>query len=180
MPLRGIKKKGVELWGLVSIYKGQKTLKKRYEQLGFESGHTLLQKDRKGYALSSPEGRRAKAHMMAIWQFWSAVPNWLLEAECALVFRCHLVSPSRVFWLVLVPRRVFNLRLWFFVSFLDNLGFSKSNYFEDKYLKINLDKVQIIHNFIVIQSSLLFLCMHPYFKHLLLTNHKIIYLILIA
>ena len=53
----------------------------------------------------------------------------------------------------------------FLVSFLDNLGFFKSNYLEDKYLKINLDKVQIIHIFIVIQSSLLFSCMHPYFKH---------------
>ena len=93
------------------------------------------------------------------------VPNWLLEAERAFVFGCHLVSPSRVFWLVLVPRRVFKLRLWFFVSFLDNLGFFKSNYLEDKYLKINFDKVQIIYSFIVIQSSLLFPCMHPYFKH---------------
>ena len=53
----------------------------------------------------------------------------------------------------------------FLVSFLHNLGFFKSNYLEDKYLKINLDKIQIIHSFIVIQSFLLFLCMHPYFKH---------------
>ena len=44
----------------------------------------------------------------------------------------------------------------FFVSFLDNLGFFKSNYLEDKYLKINLNKVQIIHNFVVIQSSFYF------------------------
>ena len=62
----------------------------------------------------------------------------------------------------------------FFVSFLDNLGFFKNNYLVDKSLKINLDKVQIIHNFIVIQSSILFPCMHPYFKHLLSTNQKII------
>ena len=53
----------------------------------------------------------------------------------------------------------------FFISFLDNLGFFRNNYLVDKYPKINFDKVQIIHNFIVIQSSLLFLCMHPYFKH---------------
>ena len=53
----------------------------------------------------------------------------------------------------------------FLVSFLDNSSFFKSNYFEDKYLKINLDKVQIIRSFIIIQSSLLFLCMHPYFKY---------------
>ena len=39
------------------------------------------------------------------------------------------------------------------------------NYFVNKYLKINLDKVQIIHNVIVIQSSLLFICMQSYFKH---------------
>ena len=44
-------------------------------------------------------------------------------------------------------------------------AFLKSNYLEDKYLKINLDKVQIIRSFIIIQSSLLFLCMHPYFKY---------------
>ena len=73
-----------------------------------------------------------------------------------------------------VPRRIFILRLWFFISFLDNSNFFKNNYLVDKSLKINLDKVQIIHNFIVIQSSILFPCMHPYFKHLLWTNHKII------
>ena len=99
------------------------------------------------------------------------VPDGLMEAEPAFVFGCHLVSPSRVFWPVLVPSRVSNLRLWFFfyyffyISFLDNSGFFKSNYLKDKYLKINLDKVQIIRSFIIIQSSLLFLCMHPYFKY---------------
>ena len=41
----------------------------------------------------------------------------------------------------------------------------KNNYLDDKYPKINLEKVQIIQNFIFIQSSLLFSCMHPYFKH---------------
>ena len=39
------------------------------------------------------------------------VLNWLLEAERAFMFGCNLVSLSRVFWLVLVPKRVFNLRL---------------------------------------------------------------------
>ena len=53
----------------------------------------------------------------------------------------------------------------FLVSCLDNSGFFKSNYLEVKYLKINLDNVQIIPNFVVIQSSLLFSCMHLYFKH---------------
>ena len=37
--------------------------------------------------------------------------------------------------------------------FLDNSGFFRNKYLVDKYPKINLDKVQIIHNFIVIQSS---------------------------
>ena len=102
------------------------------------------------------------------------VPNGLLGTECYFVFRCVLDSPSKVFWSILAPRHVFILRLWFFFSFLDNSGFFRNNYLVDKYPKINLDKVQIIHNFIVIQSSFLFLCMHPYFKHWLSTNHKII------
>ena len=93
------------------------------------------------------------------------VPNWLLDTERTTVFRCVLDSPSRVFWPVLAPRRIFILCLWFFISFLDNSGFFRNNYLVDKYPKINLDKIQIIYNFIVIQSSLLFLCMHPYFKH---------------
>ena len=54
---------------------------------------------------------------------------------------------------------------FFFISFLDNSGFLKNNYLVDKSLKINLDNVQIIPNFVVIQSSILFLCMHPYFKY---------------
>ena len=41
----------------------------------------------------------------------------------------------------------------------------KNNYIVDKYFKINLDNVQIIHDFIVNQSSFLFLCMQSYFKH---------------
>ena len=96
------------------------------------------------------------------------VLNWLLDTERSFVFGCRLGSFSRVFWPVLAPRRVFILRLWFFIFifiFLNNLGFFRNNYFIDKYPKISLDKVHIIHNFIVIQSSLLFLCMHPYFKH---------------
>ena len=62
----------------------------------------------------------------------------------------------------------------FFISILDNSGFFWNHYLVDKYTKINLDKIQIIHIFIVIKSSLLFLYMHPYFKHYLSTNHKII------
>ena len=64
----------------------------------------------------------------------------------------------------------FVYEFFFLISFLDNLGFFffffiKKSYLVDKYPKRNLDKVQIIYNFIVIQSSLLFLCMHPYFKY---------------
>ena len=62
-------KKGSELWGSVSIYRGQKALKNRYGWLGFESGLILLQKDQKGYALSSPEGRWAKTQYMEIQHF---------------------------------------------------------------------------------------------------------------
>ena len=51
------KKKGAELWGSVSIYRGHKTLKNRHEWLGCESGRILLWKDRKWGALSSPKGR---------------------------------------------------------------------------------------------------------------------------
>ena len=51
-----------------------------------------------------------------------------------------------------------------FISFLDNSYFSRKNYLVDKFFKINFVKVQIIHNFIVIQSSILFLCMQSYFK----------------
>ena len=57
---------------------------------------------------------------------------------------------------------------------MDNSGIFRNNYLVDKYPKINLDKIQIIHNFIVIQSSLIFPCMQSYFKHELSTNHKII------
>ena len=54
---------------------------------------------------------------------------------------------------------------FFFISFMDNSGFFKNNYLVDKYPKINLNKVQIIHNFIVIQSSILFLYKQSYFRH---------------
>ena len=52
---------------------------------------------------------------------------------------------------------------WIIQAFLRTIILNK--YLVDKSLKINLDKVQIIHNFVVIQSFFLFLCMHPYFKH---------------
>ena len=103
----------------------------------------------------------------------------LLECRSALQkcrigsWRLNAISCSGAIWSLLLGffgqslyLDVFSTSVYdFLVSFLDNLGFFKSNYLEDKYLKINLDKVQIIHSFIVIQSSLLFPCMHPYFKH---------------
>ena len=93
------------------------------------------------------------------------VLNWLLEAERTFMFGCHLVSPSRVFWQSL-DLGVFSTSVYyFFISFQNNSGFFKNNYLVDKSLKINLDNVQIIPNFVIIQSSLLFLCMRPYFKH---------------
>ena len=61
--------------------------------------------------------------------------------------------------------RVFNPYSNIFIYFLDNPNLFSNKYLIDKYSKINLDKVQIIHNFIVIQLSLLFLCKKSYFKH---------------
>ena len=54
---QSVKKKGAELWGLVFIYRGQRTLKNRHGRLGCKSKHILLRKNRKRCALSSPEGR---------------------------------------------------------------------------------------------------------------------------
>ena len=102
----------------------------------------------------------------------------LLECRSALqkcqisYWRPNALSCSGAIWSLLLGffgrslyLDVFSTSIYDFFSFLDNSGFLKSNYLEDKYIKINLDKVQIIHSFIVIQSSILFPCMHPYFKH---------------
>ena len=106
--------------------------------------------------------------------------NWaLLECRSAIQkcrigsWRLNAISCSGAIWSLLLGFFGQSLYLDVFstfvydilVSFLDNSGFFKSNYLEDKYLKINLDKDQIIHSFIVIQSSFLFPCIHPYFKH---------------
>ena len=107
--------------------------------------------------------------------------NWaLLECRLALqkcqigLWRLNPLSCSGAIWslllgffgrslyLVVFPTSVYD---FFYISFLDNSGFFNNNYLVDKSLKINLDNVQIIPNFVVIQSSILFLCMHPYFKH---------------
>ena len=66
---------------------------------------------------------------------------------------------------VLALRRVFNPYSKIFIFFLDNSSLFRNNYLVNKYPKINFDKVQIIHNFIVIQLSFLFLCKQSYFRH---------------
>ena len=66
---QSVKKKDVELWGSVSIYRSQMILKNRHGRLGCESEHILLRKDRKGCALSSPKGRWAKAQQRKIRPF---------------------------------------------------------------------------------------------------------------
>ena len=125
---------------------------------------SFCKKSRKLCVLSSPEKRRAKALIGAIrhsksaeWYFW--IRN---------TFSC-----SGAFWTPflgflepgLALRRVFNQYSKIFTFFLDNLGLFSNNYLVDKYSKINLDKVQIIHNFIVIKLFLLFLCKQSYFKN---------------
>ena len=103
----------------------------------------------------------------------------LLECRSALQkcrigsWRLNAISCSGAIWSLLLGffgqslyLDVFSTFVYdFLVSFLDHSGFFKSNDLDDKYLKINLDNVQIIPNFVVTQSSLLFSCMHPYFKH---------------
>ena len=88
----------------------------------------------------------------------------LLDAEHTFVFGCVLDSPSMVFLFDPCTQTCFHPQFMIFISFLDNSGFFRNNYLVEKYPKINFDKVQIIHNFIVIQSSLFFLCMQSYFK----------------
>ena len=56
----------------------------------------------------------------------------------------------------LTLRHVFNWYSKIFNSFMDNSGLFNNNFLVEKYSIINLDKVQIIHNFIVIQLSPLF------------------------
>ena len=63
----------------------------------------------------------------------------------------------------LALRHVFNLFSKIFIFFLDNLGLFNNDYLVDKYSKINLDKVQIIHNFVIIQPFPLFPCKQSYF-----------------
>ena len=126
------KKKSAELWDSVSIYRGQKTLKNRYGWLWFKSGRILLRKIEKGMHNRHPKVVRPKSTSGKFGPF--RVPfgtplkvlNWPYGSECTFVFRCCLDSSSRVFCLVLVPKCVFILRLWFFISFLDNSGYLRT------------------------------------------------------
>ena len=170
MPLRAWKK-GVELWDSVSIYIGQKTLKHRHGWLGCESGHIILWKDWKGCLIVTRRelGQSPKRANSTLLKCRSALQKFRLVplgVECSLVFGCLFYYLFRVFfyYLVLAPRRVFILSLWFLSLFWIIQAFFRSNYLVDKYPKINLDKVWIIHNFIFIQSSFLFLCRQSYFK----------------
>ena len=61
--------------------------------------------------------------------------------------------------------RVFNPYSKIFNFFMDNSGLFTNNYLVDNYSKINLNKVQIIHNFIVIQLFSLFPYKQSYFRH---------------
>ena len=88
----------------------------------------------------------------------------LLGANRTFVFGCVLDPFLGFLEPVLALRRVFNLYSEI-ISFLDKSGIFKNNYLVDKYPKINFDKVQIIHNFIVIQLFILFLCKQSYFRH---------------
>ena len=75
----------------------------------------------------------------------------LLDAEYTFVFGCILDSLSMVFLSDPCTQTCFHPQSMIFISFLDNSGFFRNNYLLEKYPKINFDKVQIIHNFIVIQ-----------------------------
>ena len=146
------------------------SLKNKKRQVECRSGRVFPRKSRKGCALSSLEKRWAKALKGAIQHFESADRH----SKSAEWYSWMLItlSCSSVFWTPflgflksgLALKRVFNPYSNSFNSFLDNSGLFKNNYLVDKYSKINLNKVQIIHNFIVIQLFL-FLCKQSYFRH---------------
>ena len=93
----------------------------------------------------------------AEWYSWMSI-----TLSCSGVFWTHSLGFLE---LSLALRHVFNPYSKIFISFQDNLGLFSNNYLVDNYSKINLDKVQIIHNFIIIQLFPLFLCNQSYFGH---------------
>ena len=116
---QSVKKKDVELWGSVSIYRGQKTLKNRHGWLGCESKRILLRKGQMGVPYHHPKAvgpkpKRGKFSPFRVPFSTPKVPNWLLDTEHSFVFGCCLDSSSSVFWQVLAPRCIFILHLWFF------------------------------------------------------------------
>ena len=113
-------------------------------------------------------GQSPKGCHSALWKCRSALQKCrmvLLDTKRTFVLRCALDTFFRFSWAGLALRRVFNPHSKIFTSFLDNSGLFSNNYLVDKYSKINLGKVQIIHNFIVMQLSLLFLCKQSYSRH---------------
>ena len=123
----------------------------------------------KGRALSSPKGlgESPKGGNLAL---LSVVRHYKSVEWCSWMLNTLLCSGA--FWTLFLwfflsdpcSQTCFHPQSMIFISFLDNSGFFRNNYLVEKYPKINFDKVQIIHNFIVIQSSLFFLCMQSYFK----------------
>ena len=117
----------------------------------------------------SPEERWAKALIGAIWRFESA--DWHSKSAKWHSWMPIMLSCSGAFETPflgflesgLALRHVFNLFSKIFIFFLDNLGLFNNDYLVDKYSKINLDKVQIIHNFVIIQPFALFPCKQSYF-----------------
>ena len=140
-------------------------------QLECESRRVFLRISRKGCALLSPKESWSLALKGALRHFENADRHsksvewysWVLIAlSCSGAFWTHFLGflePG------LALRRVSNPYSMIFTFFLDNLGLFSNNYLVDKYSKINLDKVQIIHRFIVIKLFLLFLCKQSYFKN---------------
>ena len=91
------KKKSSQLWDLISIYRGGKTLKHRHGRLKCDSRRILMWKGKKECALSSPKGSWAKAQKGG----HSALQKCrmvLLDAERSSVFGCVLDFLFRVFW----------------------------------------------------------------------------------
>ena len=149
----------------------KKCLKNKQRRVECKSGRVFLQKGWKGCVLSAPEENWAKAQKGSIRHFESA--DWHSKSVEWYFWTSNTLSCSSAFWIPflgflepgLALRRVSNPYSKIFTFFLDNLGLFSNNYLVDKYSKINLDKVQIIHNFIVIKLFLLFLCKQSYFKN---------------
>ena len=120
---QSVKKKGTELWGSVSIYRGQRTLKNRHERLGCKSKHILLRQNRKKLCLiitRRPLGQSPKYGNSALLECHSALQNCRIGLWTPNTLSCSgaIWTPLLGFFLpVLVPRRIFILCLWFFIFF---------------------------------------------------------------